>query len=159
MRLLVQIIIHPIMRVLLVTSVVLSLNHVGGQDNSVHEYRVGTTHCQFGKARGNCMEVFGERLVRLLRGHSSLCTDRRATCPYRATNSQELRTSMLATTRTLFSKLATARVFAAHPPPLTLAWRPHCHLGIYRCQRSQATRAAAPSSPPPTVDTSKKVDR
>ena len=34
---------------------------------------------------------------------------------YRATNSQELRTSMLATTRILVSKLATARVFCYAP--------------------------------------------
>ena len=35
-------------------------------------------------------------------------------------------------------------LFVSHPPPLTLPQRPHCHLGIYRCQRSQATRAATP---------------
>ena len=76
---------------------------------------VGTTHCQLGKARRNCIEVFGERLVRFLGGHGALCTDRRATCLGRATNSQELRTSMIATTRILFSKLATARLFC-YPP-------------------------------------------
>ena len=32
--------------------------------------------------------------------------------------------------------------FVSHPPPLTLPQRPNCHLRIYRCQRSQATRAA-----------------
>ena len=32
--------------------------------------------------------------------------------------------------------------FVTHPPPLNLPLRPHCHLGIYRCQRSHATRAA-----------------
>ena len=53
----------------------------------------------------------GEKCAWLLGGHSSLCTDRRATCTYRTTSSQELRTSMLATTRILVCKLATARVF------------------------------------------------
>jgi len=33
--------------------------------------------------------------------------------------------------------------FVTRPPHPTLLLRPHCHLGIYRCQRSQATRAAA----------------
>jgi len=47
--------------------------------------------------------------------------------------------------------------FVTHPPPLTLSLRPHCHLGIYRCQRSQETRAATSPPPPPTVDTWKKV--
>ena len=50
---------------------------------------------------------------------------------------------MLATTRILVSKLATARVFCYPPTTLTLSLRPHCHLGIYRCQRSPTTRAAA----------------
>jgi len=59
------------------------------------------------------MGVLGETLVRLLGGHSTLCTDQRATCLGRATNSPELRTSMLATTRILFSKLATARLFCS----------------------------------------------
>jgi len=82
---------------------------------------VGTTYCQLGKARGNGMKVFGERLARLPRGHSSLRTDRRATCPSRATNSQDLRSTMLATTRILVFKLATARVFC-YPPttPISL---------------------------------------
>ena len=83
------------------------------------------------------MKVFGGRFAWLLRGHSSLRTDRRATGLYRAIDPQGLRTSMLATTRIL-------AFFVSHPPPLTLPWRPHCHLGIYWCQRSQATRAATP---------------
>jgi len=123
---------------------------------------VGTTYCQLGKARGNGMKVFGERLARLPRGHSSLRTDRRATCPSRATNSQDLRSTMLATTRNLVFKLATARVFffffVPHRPPLSRLLRPHCQLGINRCQRSQATRAAALPPPPPIVETSMMVD-
>jgi len=51
----------------------------------------------------------------LRRGHSSLRTDGRATSIYRTTISPELRTSMLATTRILVSKLATARVFCSLP--------------------------------------------
>ena len=57
------------------------------------------------------MEGSGGRFIRWLRGHSSLRRDRRATSTYRATNSLELRTSMLATTRILVSKLATAHAF------------------------------------------------
>ena len=51
----------------------------------------------------------------MLRGHSSLRTDRRATYKYRTIDSHELRTLKLATTRILVSKLATARVFS-YPP-------------------------------------------
>jgi len=75
---------------------------------------VGTTHCQLGKARRNCVVVFGGS-TGLLGGHNSLCTDRGATSTYRTIDSHELRTSMLATTRILVSKLATARVFC-YPP-------------------------------------------
>ena len=69
------------------------------------------------------MEGFGGRFIRWLGGH-------RATSTYRATNSPVLRTSMLATTRVLVSKLATARLFcfpianqhafspSPSPPPL-----------------------------------------
>jgi len=74
---------------------------------------VGTTHCQLGKARRNYGVVFGGRSTRLLRGHNSLRTDRRATSTYRTIDCHELRTSMLATTRSLVSKLATAHVFCS----------------------------------------------
>ena len=49
--------------------------------------------------------------------------------------------------------LATPRVFSLttrRPSPYTK--RPHCHGGIYRCQQSLATRAAAPLVTPPIVE-------
>ena len=58
------------------------------------------------------VEVFGGTFARLLRGHSSLCTDRGATSIYRTIDPQGFRTSMLATTRILVSRLARARVFS-----------------------------------------------
>jgi len=73
--------------------------------------RVGTTHCQLSKARRNSVEVSGGRVARLLRGHSSRRADGRATCTYRPPiDPPEPRTSLLATTRILVFKLATARV-------------------------------------------------
>ena len=104
--------------------------------------RVGTTHCQLDKGPDNCVEFCGGRFTWLLGGHSPLRTDRRAASTYTTINSQELKASMLAATRILVSKLATARVFCYPPTTLPLPRRPHCQLGIYRCQRSQATRAA-----------------
>jgi len=84
----------------------------------------------------------------LRRGHSSLRTDGRATSIYRTTVSPELRTSMLATTRILVSKLATARVFCSLPHKLFVPYnlasifcsleltffghpRPHRHACLY----------------------------
>ena len=75
------------------------------------ERRVGTTQCQLGKADENSVDALDGRFVWLRGGHSSLCTDRRAARTYRTIDSPELRTSMLATTPIVISKLATARVF------------------------------------------------
>ena len=80
------------------------------------------------------------------------CTDPRATSTYRTIESQESRASVLV------SKLATARVFCYPPTTLTLtAPSLSPNLGIYRCQRSHSTRAAASPPMPPTVETWKMV--
>jgi len=57
------------------------------------------------------MKVFGERLAQLLGGHSSLRTDRRATCPSRAANSQDWRSTMLAMVREPCSRSASPRKY------------------------------------------------
>ena len=44
--------------------------------------------------------------------------------------------------------------FATHPPPSTLSLHPHCQCGIYRRQRSQATRATISHPMPPLVEIS-----
>ena len=73
------------------------------------------------------MKVIGGRFAWLLGGHSSLCTDRRATSACGTIDSQELRTSMLA------SKLATARIFRYTPTTPNSLTVSRCRLGIYRC--------------------------
>jgi len=90
------------------------------------------------------VEVFGERLAWLLRGHSSPRTDRRATCIYRTLDPLELREPRYSL-QLAFSSPSSLHLafFVTLPPPRALSLRPHCHLGIYRCQRSPTTRAAA----------------
>ena len=88
------------------------------------------------------MEVLGGRLPGSLSGHGSLRTDQRATCIYRTLASQQLKASMLASTHILVFKLATARVFCHPPTTPNCLMAPTLSAGIYRCQRSQATRAA-----------------
>jgi len=73
------------------------------------------------------VKVIGGRFAWLLGGHSSLCTDRRATSVCGTIDSQELRTSMLA------SKLATARIFRYTPTTSNSLTVSRCRLGIYRC--------------------------
>ena len=96
------------------------------------------------KLGGKFVEVFGGMFAQSLRGHSSLRTDQRATGIYRTIDPQRFRTSMLATTRILVSRLATARVFCFPPTTPNCLMAPTLLAGIYRCQRSQATRAATP---------------
>ena len=128
--------------------------------HTCHRFKcwVGTTYCQLGKARGNGMKVFGERLARLLGGHSSLRTGWRATCPSRAANSQAWRPTMLATTRILVFKLVTARVFCY--PPTT----PNSLIAPSLLPRDQSVptissdKGNGTTPPPPTVETSMMVD-
>ena len=68
---------------------------------------------------GDLHEVFGGRLSWLVRGHSSLCTDPRATGTYRTLDSQPLRTSMLASTHILVFMLDRAPVFCPFQPTNT----------------------------------------
>ena len=56
---------------------------------------------------------------------------------------QGMETSKLATSCILIFRLATARIlYFSLPPPLFPIWCPHYRPGIYRCQRSPATRSA-----------------
>ena len=68
-----------------------------------------------GQSLGELYGGLGGISTLLLNGYSSLCTDRRAISTYKTVDSQELRTSMLATTPILVSKLATACVFCCRP--------------------------------------------
>ena len=77
-----------------------------------------------------------------------------ATGTYRSVEPQE--SLKLATTRFLISQLTTARVLCfSRPPTPSVTLRPHCHLGIYRWQRSLGARAATP----PPVEIRMKGDR
>jgi len=64
-----------------------------------------------GQSLGELCRGLGGTFMGLLGSHSSLRTDQRASSTYRTITSQQVRTSMLATTCILVSKLATARVF------------------------------------------------
>ena len=81
----------------------------------------------WGERRGG----HGWKVCLVLReGHSSRCTDQRATGIYSTRDSPQWRSSKLATTRILVSKLATARVFCPPQPtgsglPASPALIPH----------------------------------
>ena len=80
----------------------------------INKCRVGTTHCQLGKARRNRQGVVGGRFRGLLGGHSSPPMEMRATSTYRTIDSHVLRSSKLATTRILVCQFATARLLCFH---------------------------------------------
>jgi len=120
--------------------------------------RAGTTHCQLGKARGNCMEGFGERSAWFRNGHSIRCTDPIAIYLGRATDSQVSRNSMLTTTRILVSELATARVFCYPPTTPNSLMAPSLPSRDLSALTIPSDKGSGTSPPPPTVDILKKVD-
>jgi len=78
----------------------------------------------------------------MLGGHSSSRTDLGASSTYTTTDSGSSEPQCSLPLAFPSSSSLQLAFFVTHPLPLKLPLRPHCHLGIYRCQRSCATRAA-----------------
>ena len=107
------------------------------------ECRVGTTHCQLGQAKKNSVEVLEKRRAARSEviAHYAQTGELQAHIGPSTPRSWDPRCSL----QLAFSSPSSLQLafFVSHPPPLTNSLCPHCHLGIYRCQRSLATRAAA----------------
>ena len=105
------------------------------------------------------VEVFGGMFARSLRGHSSLRTDQRATSIYRTIDPQGFRTSMLATTRILVSRLATARVFCFPPATPHSSPAPSLSARDLSVPTISSDKGSDTSPTPPPVESWKKLDR
>jgi len=95
-----------------------------------------------GQSSGELDGGHGGTLTWMLGGHSSSRTDSGASSTYTTTDSRNSEPQCSLPLAFSSSSSLQLAFFVTHPPPLNLPLRPHCHLGIYRCQRSCATRAA-----------------
>ena len=95
------------------------------------------------------MKVFGGMFAWLLRGHSSLCTDQRATGIYRTIHPQGFKNSMLATARVLCFPPTTPHSLPA--PSLSSRDLP--------VPTISSDKGSDTSPTPPPVETRKKLDR
>jgi len=94
-----------------------------------------------GQSSGELYGGHGGTLTWMLGGHSSSRTDP-ASSTYTTTDSRSSEPEYSLPLALPSSSSLPLAFFVTHPPPLNLPLRPHCHLGISRCQRSCATRAA-----------------